>query len=516
MTWSETRSRQRVQQFAQQAPEIKGVLPNYTGGGLQARQRLLREQAGVKATGALSRLSPSTAIVVDAVHVYVQLLNFDEMLLENARETEASHRRALTLLHFYYQLLDRLVLEGDGIRVDFHAARMHFVVAEPAGAFAADRLARALAIVEALEEAAISLPAQLGLNISRAPLRVGIDQGPCIAIANDRGHDLDTVFLGTPANLAAKLAVGDEPGVYMSPSVRQLLSLPPVFGFDTLRRTAAPSFVRARAKKSADLLVERAADAAGRAEFSVPNFVFFAPETPLSTLRFDELSPSHTARTEMAAVFADIDNFTQYVDASMKSGAARSVVRFMFVAREEQRAVLRYDFEAKRLRFVGDCVISLNASGDGRTTSATRTVEDAVRCAAALHSSLNVCQQELGGAEQLGLQVGIGFGASPLTRVGLRGDMSVRCAASRAIMEAEQCQSLAERGQTVVAQSALAASTRVAKLADSRNQVTGKFAAVETLLTGSPMQLGAATGVAGASGTARAAPPFRAHGGDKR
>lgn len=514
MTWSQARSRQRVRQFLSQAPQIKGALPDYTGGSLQARQRLLREQAGVKAGGALDQLSPSTAIVVDGVHVYVQLLGFDDMLLENARETEASHRRALILLHFYYRLLDQLVLDGDGIRVDFHGARMHFVVAEPTGPHAGERVARALAIVEALEEAAISLPAQLGLSIPRAPLRIGMDQGPCIAIANDRGHDFDTVFLGTPANLAAKLAAGDEPGIYLSPSVRQLLNLPPVFGLDAMRASPAPPYVRTQVKKSADLLIERAADAAAeQAEFDAPNFVFQAAELPLSTLKFENLSPSRSVRMDMAAVFADLDAFTHYVETSMQAGAGRSVVCTMFVLREEQRAVLREDFKAKRLRFVGDCIIGLSASGEGRDVSPARTVEDAVRCAAALHSSLEVCREEMADAAPLGLQVGVAFGSSPLTRLGIRGDMSVRCAASRAIMQAEQAQTRAERGLTVVADSALTVSTRVAKLADGRNQVTGKFAAVETLLTGAPMQLGAAIGVAGAASTARAAPPFRAHGG---
>ncbi|MBP6013297.1 MAG: hypothetical protein KBA31_13815 [Alphaproteobacteria bacterium] len=511
MSWSEAESRRRVREFLQQTPEIKGDLPTYAGGDLYARQRLLREYAReTKSGGPLDRLSPSTALVVDAVHVYVRLLGFDDYLLELNRETEASHRRALTLLHFYYVLLDLLVREGGGVRVDFHAARLHFIVAEPVGANAADRVARALAIIEGLEQAAASLPAQLGLNVKRMPLRVGIDQGPCIAIANDSGHDTDVVFLGTPANIAAKLANGDEAGVYASPGARQVLGLPALATWQEHQRTAVPDLVRGRARKNAGLLVERAVkDIQGRAQdITPPQFTFQRTELPLARLKFSELSPSRTVRMEMAALFADIDQFTNYVDQSLRSGAGRQVVRTMFVLREEQRAVLRKDYRAKRLRFVGDCVIGLSASGDGVDVSPAKTVEDAVQCAAALHGSLQVCREEIVGAEPLGLQIGVAYGVSPITRLGIRGDMSVRCAASRSIMEAERHQGMAERGETIVAESALSVSTRVSKLARTNGAVSGSLAAVESVLSAAPLQLLPSATVRSSSPPA---PAFRAH-----
>lgn len=492
MTWSEVESRRRIREFLQQVPDIKGDLPTYGGGDLIARQRILREQArATKSSGPLDRLSPSTAIVVDAVHVYVKLEGFDDYLLESNRETEASHRRALTLLHFYYVLLDLLVREGGGVRVDFHAARMHFIVAEPIGASAVERVNRALAIVEGLEDAAANLPWQLGVSVKRMPLRIGIDQGPCIAIANDSGHDTDVVFLGTPANLAAKLADGDESGVYLSPTVRQLLGLPALATLQETKRSPAPDFIRARARRVAGPLVERAKnDIQGRIEdISPPQFAFHRAELPLSKIKFSELAPSHTVRMEMAALFADLDQFTAYVDRSLKAGAGRQVVRTMFVLREEQRAVLRKDFCAKRLRFVGDCVIGLTASGQGSGVSAAKTVEDAVRCAAALHASLQVCREEIAEAHPLGLQIGVAYGVSPITRLGIRGDMSVRCAASRAIIDAERQQSVARRGETVVAASALSASSRTTDLANASGAVVGSFPAIDALLSGTPVQL---------------------------
>jgi hypothetical protein len=437
MAWSQSTSRARVRAFLKEVPEIKGALPSYGGGNLRQRQRAMLTEASK--AGPLDRLSPATALVVDAVHVYVRLLNFDDQLLEQSRETEASHRRALSFLHFYYSALDRIVDDGGGVRVDFHAARLHFIVAEPAGpAFARERIERALAIVEALEEVAAAAPKRLQIAVPRAPLRVGVDLGPCIAIANDSGHEMDPVFLGTPTNLAAKLATGDEAGVFLSEGVRAALGLP----FSTgLGPQQAPISVRLNAQSAGRQIAQKAVDLWEQTQVklaeSAPNFMFHRTSPPLANLKFSELRPSYSVRMEMAALFADIDQFTAYVDRALKQGAGAEVVRTMFVLREEQRAVLRQDMGAKRLRFIGDCVVGLIAEGDASETNAVRTIERAALCAAALHGSIDVCREEMREAEPLGLQIGIAYGATPMTRLGLRGDQSVRCrSATRAVRPA--------------------------------------------------------------------------------
>lgn len=521
MTWSETESRRRVKQFLQQAPEVKGALPDFSGGDFRVQQRVLREKAGVtKSSGQLDRLSPDTAITVDGVHVYVRLLGFDDQLLELQRETEASHRRALTFLHIYYSMLDRIVRDGGGIRVDFHAARLHFVVAEPVGAgFAKDRVERALEIVQALELNAASTPAQLGYAVARAPLRIGIDQGPCIAIANDSGHEMDPVFLGSPANIAAKLANGDIPGVFATERVWNALGVQTLPGFTT--GNALPGTIMARVAKSAGNLADRARDQLMErkrlhpGDIAPPNFVFHRTAPPLASLKFSDLQPSYTIRMEMAPVFADLDNFTPFVDAALKAGAGREVVRAMFVIREEQRAVFKHDFGTKRLRFVGDCAIGLHAEGTASETNAAKTVEHAVLCATGLHNSLQICGQEMPSVAALGLQVGVAYGMTPITRLGIRGDMSVRCAASRAVMDAERQQDIAEVGETSVSESALTVSSRVRKLAHSpRGAVKAPFAAINAMLSGVPMSLGATTSTATAkTRPTSSSPPFRAHSG---
>lgn len=521
MSWNENTSRQRVRAFMREAPEIKGALPDYAGGDLRAKQRSLRALGANESNTTLDRLAQDTAIVVDGVHVYVRLLGFDELLSEQARETEASHRRALQSLHFYYVMLDRIVREGGGVRVDFHSARMHFVVAEPVGrAYAAERVEIALQIAEALGVAASQAPSQLGYGAVTVPLRVGVDEGPCIAIANDSGHELDPVFLGSPANYAAKLAEGPEAGIFVSPAVRKLLGMMPLALLADAHNSSVPAQIRSRIISGATGLATRATDRLleqkkqNPGEIAPPHFVFRSFAPPLAQIKFAELMPSNSIRIDAAALFADLDRFTAYVDQALKAGAGREVVRTMFVIREEQRAVLKQDFRSKRLRFVGDCVIGLHAEGTAQAIDAAKTVETAVTCAAALHNSLDVCREEMPAAEPLGLQVGVAFGPTPITRLGIRGDMSVRCAASRAVVDAEKMQGRAARGETVVSEAALAVSARVRKLAGAqRSEIKGKFAAVDALLSGAPLALGS-TNTATATTSSRpttSAPPFRAH-----
>ena len=67
-------------------------------------------------------------------------------------------------------------------------------------------------------------------------------------------------------------------------------------------------------------------------------------------------------------------------------------------------------------------------------------MKTAVNAAAGLRSSFELCRDMLPGVDSLGLAIGIDYGVTPICRIGLRGEASVRAAASRAtcISEAEQ------------------------------------------------------------------------------
>ena len=57
-----------------------------------------------------------------------------------------------------------------------------------------------------------------------------------------------------------------------------------------------------------------------------------------------------------------------------------------------------------------------------------------------LRSSFKICQDELPGIETLGLTIGVEYGPTPVSRIGIRGVRSVRLASSVATATSEQMQ----------------------------------------------------------------------------
>lgn len=67
--------------------------------------------------------------------------------------------------------------------------------------------------------------------------RFGIDAGVCVAIDNGTPKEREPLFLGSPANHAAKLADASKPDIFVSDQVRFVLGNP---GIGTLLETSLP------------------------------------------------------------------------------------------------------------------------------------------------------------------------------------------------------------------------------------------------------------------------------------
>ena len=164
---------------------------------------------------------------------------------------------------------------------------------------------------------------------------------------------------------------------------------------------------------------------------------------------------------EMASIFADIDGFTAYIDESIRTGRIAEAVSNLHVMRAEMAAVLREDFNGRKVRFVGDCIHGMLAEGDALSTDARATMRSAVMAAAGLRSSFELCQRMLPGVERLGLAIGIDYGETPVCRLGLRGEASVRAVASRATCVSEAEQRRCDGQETAIGEVAFAASPAV-------------------------------------------------------
>jgi class 3 adenylate cyclase len=526
MSWNYNRARERILRFDSQAPVVR--VEKFD---TEYMPRLLREQAFARNLGSAARESPAlydlpngAAILVDTAHVYVRALSYDEVRLEQGRETEASHARALAFLGLLYGAGDRVVDGAGAQRVDFHGARLHAVVAEPGGT---EGLIARVATALALAEDMMALARAAGQEIARDarfPLRfrVGIDVGPCVAINSGRSDEREPMFIGPAANHAAKLAHGNEEGIYLSDRVRALFSLARAPTLAEERARAATTIELAALQASggqmelAEARTRQRLDQWARdvreqrsATLSPATFQFHHHTPPLATIDYSTLSPSHSIRMALVSIFADLDKYTAYIDHCMRAGCIGDAVRLLHVIRSEFNAVLQDDFDGRKVRFIGDCIHGLIASGTSRTTDLAATVALATSCAAGLRSSFKLCRELVANADRLGLAIGFELGETPVTRIGIRGDRAVRTASSLAVRHSEECQRQCMDEGTIIGPRAYdAAPYRVRKLfGDDRFLPDLTFA-------DAAIQLGeseAATGPAIMSGPARAHAPERAH-----
>src|ERR1700730_12351031 len=122
MSWDADRAEARIRQHLS---TVTTVEPHVT---------LAKHAAEMaKDFGLMDRLPLRRTFLVEGVHLYGHLLDFDALVVDNGRETAASHARLLQFLHMHYHVWDGIVDGESCDRVDFHGARLHAVVTRPDG-----------------------------------------------------------------------------------------------------------------------------------------------------------------------------------------------------------------------------------------------------------------------------------------------------------------------------------------------------------------------------------------------
>lgn len=463
MVWQYGQAQQRIRELSEEAPEVdvrrftEDYMPLYE----MRKAALAAENKSV--TPPLFDLEKGKAVIVDTVQIYIAITNYDDYRIDEGRETEASHARALRFLHLYYSACDRVIEQTDAQRVDFHGSRMHAVVLNPdkeEGRY--ETLLKALSFVRDFRAVAEQANEELADSELDALFRIGIDIGPCVAINNGNGLEQEPMFLGSAANHAAKLAYGEEPGIFLSDRARAALSQPQVGPLETLMKLDERVFddfigIRDEVIASVDakrvpeiILKEWRGEVVAKSvpDPTDPEFQFHYKEPPLKDIVFADLMPSNSIRMDLASIFADLSGYTAYIDNAIVNGGVGDAVKALYVVRQELQNVVEDDFGGRKVRFIGDCIHGLVAEGSSNGTDPTKTVSNSVACAGGLRSSFDICKSELRGIDELGLTIGIEFGPTPVTRIGIRGVRSVRSASSIATATSEKVQRGCDNEQT--------------------------------------------------------------------
>ncbi|RWG07846.1 adenylate/guanylate cyclase domain-containing protein [Mesorhizobium sp.] len=428
----------------------------------------------------LDSIPVNKAYRVFGAHLYADITNIGDMLNCTAEEGLTCHRRTLRFLHLHQRAVKRVLDACDIKRVDFHNQRLHGVVIKPYNTdpdAEAKRIHKAVAVaqlmIDVLEETGDE-----DEHIANAKVRVGIDSGEALAVNNGRRNGREALFLGAPANLAAKLASGaSKEGIYLTNNAREAI------GLKAVDKTSSTALTRGEIEISQDKANLPASKdeivAAWRVDFentSINDFQFTRHTPPLEGLRFDELGPKTSRRQEAVNVYADLDGFTRFVSDNLAE-SAKDVVKVLHVVRAELDRVISKDFGGRRVRFIGDCVHGLLCEGTPQTTDVEETISVATLCAGALRSSFDLCLEKLEqdgvDVEGLGLAIGFEYGWMTATRLGVQGDR-LRCSISRATYAAEGEQLRCNGQQTAIGQHAYDEGTdAVRKLFGSGRRISG-------------------------------------------
>jgi len=401
----------------------------------------------------LASLPRNVAYRLHGAHLYADILNLADMLHVSDVEGETCHRRTLRFLNLHYRAVHRILQRVDAIFVDFHNQRLHSVVAKPYDS-EVDRVHKAVAVAQLI----IDVLARTGEDADHpaAKVRVGIDTGEALAVNNGRRGHREPLFLGEPANHAAKRASGGtSTGIYLTNKARETLGLKPVGNEDATALTT-DEISRSKDKAALDVTAD---DIVKEGKEDLKNspigaFGFSGHTPPFSTLDIEELSVKNSRRQDAATVYADIDGFTAYVTKNITTDAAsKHVVRALHVLRSELDAVLHADFYGRKVRFIGDCVHGLLAEGTAQTSDEIATISNMTVCAGGMRSSFDLALSKLKAsgtdASGLGLAIGFEYGPMNVTRLGIKGEL-VRCSASRGVVSAEREQSRCSGTETAI------------------------------------------------------------------
>lgn len=416
--------------------------------------------ADYKRDTSLERIPTNKAYRMDAVHLYVDILNLDDILGTTATEGTQCHKRAFQFLNQHYRAVHRILQRCEAIKVDFHNQRLHAVIAKPYGDDCeVDRVDRAVAIgqliIDVLEETGDE-----DENIPNADVRIGIDTGRALVVNNGRSGNREPLFLGSPANRAAKLASnGSGLGIYLTDDARATIGLTQVGASKTYTTPLTESEID-DSENAASLDVTK--DAIVREwredleKNPIGSFSFTRSTPPLRKLDISVLTPSNSRQMETVSVYADIDNFTRYVDDHIDDDP-EDVVRCLHVIRSELDRVLSSDFGGRRIRFIGDCVHGHLLEGTAHETDAEETVSTGALCSGGLRSSFNLALDRLKDngidIDGLGLAIGFEYGPTSITRLGIQGSR-VRCSLGRTVLAAEEEQSRCTGKQTAIGEEA--------------------------------------------------------------
>lgn len=374
-------------------------------------------------------LTPTNCRQIYGAHVYVDVPNF--ALVASHAEGE-DYRRVIQAIHLYHREVARIVEDPeifDGVRIHFQSPKLHALFFRPIDS-SEQLAAKAVLLQIALRHFMANVFNPTFPLLPNLTIAGGADLGNAIGTKNGMAGDRELLFLGAPANYAAKI-VGEPGQINLTGQV--FSALPP-----KLRDLCSPlqeglyQIGATNSVRIAELLEEfgigwDSTDSAERLEndkrlFPLKNIEYSEAD---SLIDLDGLSITNNKRVRAASLFADVSGFTKYIDAAQTADDKKRALRIFHVIRKEMAEVVKHDFSGLRIQYQGDRVQALFhlPKNDGAAF-----LKKAVETAAGLQSSMEyTLKQCLPDAGPLALAIGIDLDVTLVSKIGTRGQRDRIC-----------------------------------------------------------------------------------------
>jgi class 3 adenylate cyclase len=374
-------------------------------------------------------LTPTNCRQIYGAHVYVDVPNF--ALVASQAEGE-DYRRVIQAIHLYHREVARIVEDPeifDGVRIHFQGPKLHALFFRPIDS-SQELATKAVLLQIVLRHFVTNVFNPAFPLLPNLTIAGGADLGNAIGTKNGMEGDRELLFLGAPANYAAKI-VGAPGQINLTSQIfsalpRKLRDLcsPLQEGLyqigATSSRTIAELLEEFGIGWDSNDSVERLED--DKSLFPLKTIDYSEADSPID---LDSLGITNNKRVRAASLFADVSGFTKYIDAAQTKEDRKRALRVFHVIRKEMAEVVKHDFSGLRIQYQGDRVQALfNLPKNDDAAFLRKTVETAAGLQSSMEYTLKQCLPETG---PFGLAIGIDLDVTLISKIGTRGQRDRIC-----------------------------------------------------------------------------------------
>src|SRR6266566_8861336 len=264
-------------------------------------------------------LSETTCRDIYGAHVYVQVSNFAR-LASDGPYAEDDYKRLIQGVHIYERAMTRIVEGLGGVLVHFQGPKLHALFYQPIDD--GEELAtRAILLQLVLKDFVKTIFNPAFPDCDDFTIAGGTDLGNAIGTMDGINGDRELLFVGAPANHAAKI-ISTANRLRLTQQIYD--ALPDALRAMCFQTDDGPYQVLPVSSDDLDALLKshgltwnRDASASNveddKKHFPLKDIGYSSAEAPID---LDDLSISNNKRVLGASIFADVSGFTGYIDAA--------------------------------------------------------------------------------------------------------------------------------------------------------------------------------------------------------